>query len=143
MRPTPRYLLISLMCLGLSGCEILYYLGGKGSQPALYTFPKDKRVLVLVDVHDSVDPPPSFANDLGEKLISHLFRNKAADRLVSQEAALAALQQEDPAGYKKLGVADIAKAAEPPTLSWWSTSPNWPFPRPPTGPLLRVMPRFR
>ena len=113
MAHTRRYILIPLMALTLSlaGCEILYFMGGKGSQPALYTIPKEKRVLVLVDVHESVTAPPAFAAGLGEKISTHLFRNNAADHLVSQDRIIA-MQQDDPAAYKKMGVADIAKAAD-------------------------------
>src|SRR4051812_8628708 len=108
-----HYILMPLMALTLSlaGCELLYLMGGKGSQAALYTIPKEKRVLVLVDVHESVTAPPAFASGLGEKISTHLFRNNGADHLVSQDR-LIALQQEDPAAYKKMGVADIAKAAD-------------------------------
>jgi len=113
MPRTKHYLVMPLMALTLclGGCEILYFLGGKGSQAALYTIPKDKRVLVLVDVHESVTAPPAFAANLGEKISTHLYRNNAADRLVSQDRVVS-LQQSDPAAYKKMGVADIAKATD-------------------------------
>src|SRR4051812_11802517 len=102
MPRTKRYMLIPLMALtlGLAGCEILYFLGGKGSQPALYTIAKEKRVLVLVDLHESVTAPPAFATTLGEKISTHLFRNNAADHLVSQDR-IVNLQQADPAAYKQ------------------------------------------
>src|SRR5687768_13943965 len=113
MQRTSRYILMSLMALtlGLAGCEILYFMGGKGSEPALYTIPKDKRVLVLVDIHEGVTVPPAFAAGLGEKISTHLFRNNGADHLVSQDRVIA-LQKDDPEAFKKMGVADIARGTD-------------------------------
>lgn len=101
-----------LLCscaLALGGCELAALAMGSGSKPALYKFEKNKRILVLVDVKDTVTPPPTFATTLADKIGAHLIRYKAADNLVSQ-SALVDLQQRDPAAFKKMSMADIARA---------------------------------
>ncbi len=90
------------------GCQLLYFAGGKGTADPLYKFPKNQHVLVLVDVHESVNAPPAFATTLADRIGSHLFRYKATDFLVSQDRIID-MQRNDPVRYKSLGVADMAR----------------------------------
>jgi hypothetical protein len=106
-RPTAAFLLLAA-ALALGGCEVFGFFAGHGSQKALYTLPKGKRVLVLVDVRPETAPPPTFGTMLGDRIASHLYRYKAADALVGQDKLLDL--QRDPARYAKMGVEDIAKA---------------------------------
>jgi hypothetical protein len=101
-------LLLAAAALPLGGCEVIGFFAGHGSQKALYTLPKAKRVLVLVDVRPETAPPPTFGTMLGDRVASHLFRYKATDLLVGQDKLLDL--QRDPARFAKMGVADIAAA---------------------------------
>ncbi len=102
-------LMIVAAPLVFSSCAALYFLGGKGSQPALYTIPKGKRVLVFVDAPASVTLPPDCAKLLGEKISDHLYKYKATDTLVAQ-ARLTSLRN-DPT-FAKMGIADVAREAD-------------------------------
>jgi hypothetical protein len=106
---------LAVMALGLGtvalgGCEVFGFFAGHGKQDALYTIPKGKRVLVLVDVRPEVAAPPTWGTSLGDRIASHLYRFKAADQLVGQDKLLDL--QRDPARFSKMGVADIAAATD-------------------------------
>ncbi len=103
-------LVLTAGTLLLAGCQLLALAGGKGKQDALYKFGKNQRVLVLVDVREGVTPPPSFKTALADKVSSHLYHYKAADNLVTQEKVVQ-LEQNDPAKFKAMGIADIAQMA--------------------------------
>ncbi|MGN6367995.1 MAG: hypothetical protein ACTHN5_07020 [Phycisphaerae bacterium] len=93
--------------LFLSGCQALYFLQGKGTQPALYELPKDQRVLVFIDSPPAVQLPANYAATLGDQISNHLFKNNAATKLVTQDRLSA--MRSDPT-FATLGVADVAKA---------------------------------
>ncbi len=93
----------------LGGCGVLYLIFGQGDQPALYKFGKGQRVLVLVDVADGVSVPPVFPTSLADQIGLHLQRYKAVNVPLVPQERLIKLQQSDPQGYRKLGVADIAQ----------------------------------
>lgn len=97
-----------LLVLAVGGCQVLYFLGGKGDQAALYKFGKDQKVLVLVDVREGVTPPPTFATSLADQIGAHLVRYKATDNLVS-EARVVDLEEQNPDKFKGMGIADIAR----------------------------------
>lgn len=99
-------LTLTVMLL-LSGCGLT---GAGGKQKALYTLPRQKRVMVFVDVHPTVEAPAGFANQLGENLSTHLFQYQAVDHVVAQ-ARLAELRRA-PDTFKKMGVADVARATD-------------------------------
>ena len=101
---------LAAACVPLTGCELLGFFAGHGSQKALFDLPKDKRVLVLVDVRPEVTVPPTFAITLGDRISSYLFRNKATDKLVGQDRLLD-LRRDD-ARFRKMGVADIAATVD-------------------------------
>ena len=84
-RRAGRIAAVLLMAAALGGCELLYFLGGKGQQPALFDLPKGKRVLVLVDVPANTEAPPTFATTLATHISDHIYRNEGADHLVGQE----------------------------------------------------------
>jgi hypothetical protein len=94
----------------LPGCQALYFLGGKGTQPALYTLPKDQRILVFVDPRPTVSAPVDFSSTLGDKIAQHLYKYGVADKFVAQER-LTALRR-DHARFGAMGIADVAKATE-------------------------------
>ncbi len=103
--------LVSLAALaGLQGCAALYFLGGKGSQPALYTLPKTARILVFVDPRANVTVPVDFPSALGEKIANHLYKYGVADKFVAQER-LTALRR-DQQQFSRMGIADVAKATD-------------------------------
>jgi hypothetical protein len=93
----------------LGGCGVLYLIFGQGDQPALYKFGKGQRVLVLVDVENGVSVPPVFPTSLADQIGLYLQRNKAVNVPLVPQERLIKLQQTDPEGYRKLGVADIAR----------------------------------
>jgi hypothetical protein len=64
-----------------------------------------------VDIRPELSAPPAFATTLAERISSHLFRNKATDHIVPQQRLLE-LQQQDPAKFAKMGVADVANAVD-------------------------------
>ena len=99
----------AILTLSLAGCQLAALAGGSGSQNALYKFQKNERVAVLVDIADTVTPPPTFATTLADKIAAHLAKYNAADNLVS-EAAIVDLQQRDPAKFKAMSIAEIARA---------------------------------
>ena len=101
---------LAAACVPLTGCELLGFFAGHGSQKALFDLPKDKRVLVLVDVRPELTVPPTFAITLGDRISSYLFRNKATDKLVGQDRLLD-LRRDD-ARFRKMGVADIAATVD-------------------------------
>jgi hypothetical protein len=94
----------------LSSCQALYFLGGKGTQPALYTLPKASRILVFVDPRSTVSAPVDFPSALGEKIAAHLYKYGVADKFVAQER-LTALSR-DHAKFATMGIADVARATE-------------------------------
>ncbi len=94
------------LLLVMPSCAALSFLGGQGEQDALYTLPKDKRVLVFVDVSSSVNPTPGFTKMLGQKISDHLYKYKATDTLVSQ-SRLETLKS-DPT-FAGMGIADVAR----------------------------------
>jgi hypothetical protein len=87
----------------VSGCDLWE---GRPIRPAAYKLPKDKRVLVLVDVDPGLSPPPTYATNMADRIATALFSHKAADTLVPQAQALA-LQQKDPS--QKISTAEIAR----------------------------------
>jgi len=105
----PAVLLFALLPLALASCQLLYFLHGKGDQPALYTLPKDQRVLVFVDASPSISLPPGYAASLGDKIGKHLFKYKAATKIVTQDR-LTELRN-DPT-FADRGIADIAHATD-------------------------------
>lgn len=94
----------------LSGCAAMYFMQGKGKQPAEFTIPKDKRVLVFVDVRQGVNAPADFSAQLGEKISNHLFKYNAASKLVSQERLTSLKHDQD--AFSKMGVADVVRACD-------------------------------
>ena len=99
------------LSLGLAGCELAALFAGHGSQPALYQFGKNQRVLVLVDVLDGVTLPPGFDIGLAEGIGQHLYSYKAADHIVAQERLLQ-VRERNPDVFKKMGMADVAVATD-------------------------------
>ncbi len=95
----------------LSGCQLAALFGGHGSQEAMYTFPKDARVLVFVDPQETVSLPPGFDAELAEKINQHLYAYKATDHIVAQDR-LAQLRDKQGDNFKKLGIADIAAGTD-------------------------------
>lgn len=101
-------LILATMALG--GCELLYFAGGKGKQPALYKFGKNEKALVLVEVREGLAPPPFLAPNLADAVTKHLWKYGAVQQPMITQDALMALQTSRPADYKKMGIADIAQA---------------------------------
>src|SRR5437868_5719795 len=91
--------------LTVGGCDAMT---GRGKQPALYKFPKDVHVVLLVDVREGVTPPPAFASTLADRIGSDLFVNKAIDHLVPQDL-LVNLQQKNPDKYKEMHTPELAR----------------------------------
>lgn len=102
--------LLAAALVTLAGCEFLYFAQGKGSQPAMYTIPKNARVLVFVDPRPHTRMSPELVTLLGEGIGQHLFTYQAADRFVAQQR-LTALRRDGDA-FSKMGIADIARACE-------------------------------
>ncbi|HVT80359.1 MAG TPA: hypothetical protein VHM90_06845 [Phycisphaerae bacterium] len=103
-------LALATLALAVGGCELLYLAGGQGKQKALYKFPKDQRVLVLVDVRTEVAAPPYLASNLADSVSKHLWKYHAVEKPVVSQDAVVSLQARDPDAFKKLGVQDIAEA---------------------------------
>jgi hypothetical protein len=98
--------------LAAGGCQVLYLLLGQGDQPALYKFGKGQRVLVLVDVADGIVLPPAFSTGLADQIGMDLSKHRAVNVPLVPQEKLIKLQQADPEGYRKLGVADICQDAD-------------------------------
>jgi hypothetical protein len=99
------WLLLASLAVAVPGCDAWE---GRPKQAATYKLPKDKRVLVLVDVLEGLSPPPTFAMNMADRIGTQLFSNKAVEKLVPQDQVLA-LQQKDPAKFRKMGTSDIAQ----------------------------------
>lgn len=108
MRRGTRLAFAGVLLAAIGGCAVLGFLGGHGKRAALYKLPKDKQVLVLVDVRPEAGAPPTWGTMLGDRISSHLYQYKAADHLIGQDALLE--MQKDPVAFQKMGVADIAQA---------------------------------
>lgn len=102
-------LLMLALPLALGSCQALYFLSGKGTKDAAYKLPKEKRVLVFVDAPPSVLLPPGYAATLGKAIGDHLYKYKAADKIVAQDR-LTTLR-DDPT-FSRLGIADVARATD-------------------------------
>jgi hypothetical protein len=109
-RPGVALAALLLLTPLLSSCQALYFLGGKGTQPALYTLPKEARILVFVDTRPTLSPPVDFPSALGEKIAAHLYKYGLANKFVAQER-LTALRR-DHAKFSTMGIADVARATE-------------------------------
>jgi hypothetical protein len=105
----PAVLLLALLPVAFASCSLLYFLHGKGDEPALYTLPKDQRVLVFVDAPPSISLPPGYAASLGDKIGKHLFKYKAATKIVTQDR-LTELRNDPTFGDR--GIADVAHATD-------------------------------
>lgn len=92
----------------LAGCQALYFLGGKGSQEALYKIPPGARVLVFVEHHPSIDVPVGFQRMVAERIADHLYQHKAADQFVPQDRV--AMLAANPEKFRDMSLADIAAA---------------------------------
>ncbi len=102
-------LALATLALAVSGCELAYLFGGEGKQKALYKFPKEHKVLVLVDVRDDLPVPPFLANNLADSIGKHLWKYHAVEQPLIPHDTLITLQSTRPDEYKKMGVADIAE----------------------------------
>jgi len=95
------------MAAGLVGCDFLQ--GGLVKQPAQYTLPKGKHVLVLVEAREGVAAPPAFATTLADQIGGALWQKKVVDAPPVPQEKLIGVQQADPEAYKRKGIADIAQ----------------------------------
>jgi len=99
----------ALLALSLAGCQLAALAAGNGSQDALYKINKKQHVAVLVDVAETVTPPPTFPTTLADKIGAHLVKYRATEFLVPQ-GSIVDLQQRDPAQFKAMSIAQIARA---------------------------------
>lgn len=89
------------LVLLLAGCDAL----GKGKQEALYTIPKNKRVLILVEPHPGRDVPADVPPALTQAIADHLYRYQAAGEFVSQQKLMDL--RRDPVAFGNLSIQDI------------------------------------
>jgi hypothetical protein len=95
----------------LAGCELIGLMAGHGTQAALFKFPPAAKVVVLVDVRPGVVAPAAFSTTLADKVAAQIYRMKGANNFVSQDRLLE-LQQRDPAAFKTMGAASVARAMD-------------------------------
>ncbi len=91
------------------GCQLAYLVGGNGTAPAAFVIPEKDRVLVLVD--EAADSPMSLHAIAGliGTVNTQLYAHRVARRLVPPYRVIG-LQRANPVLYRKMGIADIARA---------------------------------
>jgi hypothetical protein len=99
--------LLGIMTLTLAACG---NTGVGAPQKPQFILPKNKRVLIMVDVQQGVEVPAGFTQNLGDGVGLQLYKYDAIDKVVAQNR-LAELRK-DEERFAKLGVADIARETE-------------------------------
>jgi hypothetical protein len=100
-----------LLATTLSGCgQLSGLMNGRGDQPALYTLPQNKRVLVFVDTRSDIAAPAEFATTLADGIGAHLYKYHAANNLVGQDRLTGI--RHDAIVFAKMGVGDVAVATD-------------------------------